>query len=114
MRWFFLNRYSLQILIKLNHTITFGISNRVGKYGRAANIIKATDQLAKAGTIKYIVAQNQGYFVLPDKLLTDHKCLCQSVRFFLYSVSKTAAKFFPIAEQPLKTFYIFRCGDDQN
>ena len=41
---------------------------------------------SEAGSVEYIIAENQCYLIRPDKIRTEYKGLCQSVWYFLYGV----------------------------
>ena len=43
-------------------------------------------------TCKYIITKNHGNSVIANEFLTDNKCLCKSIRAWLYSVSKVNTK----------------------
>jgi len=73
----------------------------VGKDIPALRIIAFPQQPLQSAAIKNIVAQDQRYFIIANKLLTQYKGLCKSVRNFLYFILKIAA-------QTVAIFYYFR------
>ena len=61
----------------------------------------------KPGTIKNIIAQDQGYFIFADKRFSDNKCLCKPIGNFLYGIFKTASHLASITQQSLKLRMVF-------
>ena len=60
------------------------------------------------------IAKNHSNGIVSDKLLTNDKCLCKSVRAWLYSVGKVNTKLMSVTQKLLKTRGILRSGDDQD
>ena len=65
-------------------------------------------------TRKDVVAQHHSHRFIADKVGTNDKGLCQSIRRRLNSIGQVHTKLVSITQQVLKSRCILRCGDNQN
>ena len=61
-----------------------------------------------------VVSKNHGNRVISNELFADDKCLCKSIRAWLYSVSKRYAELMTVTKKLLETWGILWSGNDQD
>ena len=59
-----------------------------------------------------IIAENHGNCIITDKFFTDDKCLCKSVRTWLYCIGEMDTELMSVTKKFLKTRSILRSRDD--
>ena len=70
--------------------------------------------LLQTMTRKNVVAQHHSHRIVTDKVGTNNKGLCQSIRRRLNSIGQIHTKLVSITQQVLETRCILRCGNNQN
>ena len=115
---FFLNGNGFTILIELNNTETLRVIHIVAKHCGTLTgfrILHSSFQtLFQAVSCKNVVTQYHCHSVITNKISTNDKRLCQSIRGGLNSIGKVNTKLMSVTQQILKTRRVLRCGNDQN
>ena len=118
MFWLFLDRNGLTVLVKLHNTKTLWIVHIVAKHRCALAVFCILDcclqALLQTMTRKDVVAQHHSHRIVTDKVGTNDKCLCQSIRRGLYCIGQIHTKLVSITQQVLETRSILWCGNNQN
>ena len=63
---------------------------------------------------KDIISQNHCHRITSDEVLADNKCLCQTIRTWLYGIRKFNTKLMTVSKQFFESRCVLRCGNDQN
>ena len=118
MFWLFLNRNGLTVLIKLHNSETLRIVHIVAKHRCALAVFCILDcrmqALLQTMTRKDVVSQHHSHRIGTDKVGTNDKGLCQSIRRRLNRIGQIHTKLVSIPQQILETRSILRCGNNQN
>ena len=111
---FLFNGNRLALTVKLYDSKPLRIIHIITEHGSSfCTGCRCTQSLFQSVSVENIVTQDHGNTVISDKILTDDKCLCQSVRAWLYRIGQFNAKLMPISQKSLKPGSILRCGNDQ-
>ena len=115
---FLFNRDRFAFMIEFYNTeslrIVYIISENSSAFSGFCILYCCFQSLFQTMSCKNIIAKNHSNGIVSDKLLTNDKCLCKSVRAWLYSVGKVNTKLMSVTQKLLKTRGILRSGDDQD
>ena len=113
-----LDTHSLTMLIELHDAKTLRIIDIIAEYGRTFSVLRilhgSLQSLLKSVPEEDIVAQHHRHKVITDKVRTDNKRLCQSIRTRLHCIGQIHAKLMAVTEQLFKSGRISRRGNNQN
>ena len=113
----FLDRNDMPIIIKLHDTETLRIVDVITEHG-CLTILCCLNSLfqmvAQTGTVEDVVAEHHCARLITDELLTERKCLRQTIWRWLHLVRQIDTVAAAISEQTLEIRQISRCRDDQN
>src|SRR5699024_8352245 len=104
----FFNALCFAVVINFHHPKALGITHAIAKDGGSAQVLDGFFQFGtKTLPVKYIIAQNESYIIITDKLLTYRKGLGQSLWFGLYFILQLNAPIGAVAQQVLEVILIF-------
>ena len=91
------------VLSELHHSVSARISDVITEDRRSLFSLRYLFQhTGEALSVKNIIAQNQSYMVLSDKIFSNQKSVCKTSGLFLYRIGKRKSQLTSISEQLAK------------
>ena len=113
--WLLLEAHGLTLLIELDDAVALGVADVVGKDRRAIRLRgRALHHDSEVGAVEDVIPQDERAALAREELLTDQKCLRESLRLRLHGVRDGDAPLRAIAEQTLEVRIVRRRRDHED